>query len=266
MVTSLLAVSLAVAAAGDPGHRFAASVARDGTRPAASASERRAHQRVAERFRRAGLRVSYLRFRVPGKGRSRNVVGVLERPGTCLQIVMAHADTVPGTQGAEDNASGVGVLAALAPRLRPLRPRCDVWLVATGAEERIYTGSPDHLGALALARHVRERGLRRRVRFALSLDEVGTRRSFVLRSVGQVRRDRVEGVLLAAARRAGVPVAWRGGSSNSDHREFELAGMPGMKLGVADNRCRHEPCDRVGRLDPVAFRRARAVVEGVLRR
>ena len=37
-------------------------------------------------------------------------------------------------------------------------PACDVWLVATGAEERVYTGSPDHLGALALARRVRARG------------------------------------------------------------------------------------------------------------
>jgi hypothetical protein len=60
------------------------------------------------------------------------------------------------------------VLAALAPRLRA--PRCDVRLVATGAEERLYTGSPDHLGARALARTVP----RRRLRYALSLDEVGT--------------------------------------------------------------------------------------------
>ena len=44
--------------------------------------------------------------------------------------------------------------SALAPRLS-LRPACDVWLVVTGAEERVYTGSKDHLGALALARRVR---------------------------------------------------------------------------------------------------------------
>ena len=56
---------------------------------------------------------------------------------------MAHTDSMPAGPGAEDNASGLGVLAELA-RAR-LRPRCTVWLVATGAEERLYTGSPDHL-------------------------------------------------------------------------------------------------------------------------
>ena len=48
----------------------------------------------------------------------------------------------------------------------------------TGAEEGEYTGSPDHLGALALRRIVP----RRRLRYALSLDEVGRGSSFRLRS------------------------------------------------------------------------------------
>jgi hypothetical protein len=65
---------------------------------------------------------------------------------------MAHTDSTPNAPGANDNASGVGVVTELAGRLERIGPACDVWLVATGAEERIYTGSPDHLGALALAR------------------------------------------------------------------------------------------------------------------
>ena len=223
---------------------------------------------MAGRFRSAGLDVRYVRFPVPGKGRSRNVVGVFDTRARCIHIVMAHTDSMPRTPGADDNASGVGVLVALAPRLAAVKPRCDVWLVATGSEERLYTGSPDHLGSLALVRDLTRRGLRKRVRFALSLDEVGSRRSFVLRSPVAAVRDGVEGALLAAARAARVGVSWRrdDGSGNSDHREFQLAGMPGMKLGVADNPCRHEPCDRAGRLDGGAFRRARGVVEELLSR
>ena len=106
------------------------------------------------------------RFATP-RGRSRNVIGRFDGAGRCLRVVMAHTDSMPAGPGAEDNASGLGVLSALAPRLRG---RCDVWLVATGAEERLYTGSPDHLGARALARIVP----RERLRYALSLDEVGT--------------------------------------------------------------------------------------------
>jgi aminopeptidase YwaD len=269
-----IAVAAAVAAVGAaaPGeraHRGALRIASFGPRPAASQAEGRAHAAVKRAFRRAELRVSVQRFRVPGRGRSRNVIGSFQTPRRCLRIVMAHADTTPAGPGANDNASGVGVVMALAPRLRRLRPACDVWLVATGAEERVYTGSPDHLGALALARRARARGLRGRLRWALSLDEVGRGHSFWIRSPVAGPRRRVEGELLRAARRAGVRVSWvrDEGSGNSDHREFQLLGMRAAKLGVngAGEPCRHMACDRTHRLSSRALRRARWVVERALR-
>jgi aminopeptidase YwaD len=250
-------------------HRATARIASLGPRPAASRAEGRAHAVVKRAFRRAGLRVGVQRFRVPGRGRSRNVIGAWYGPRRCLRIVMAHADTTPAGPGANDNASGVGVVMALAARLRRVRPWCDVWLVATGAEERVYTGSPDHLGALSLARRVRARGLRRRLRWALSLDEVGRGRGFWLRSPVAGRRAGVEGELLRAARRAGARVRWvrDAGTGNSDHREFQLLGLRAAKLGTgaAGEPCRHRACDRLGRLSRRSLRRARLVVERGLR-
>src|ERR687897_395519 len=84
----------------------------------------------------AGLETRFTRFRVPnrGTGWSRNVVGEFDGPHRCLKIVMAHTDSVPEGPGANDNASGVGVLVALARRLATIDPHCDVWLAATGAE------------------------------------------------------------------------------------------------------------------------------------
>jgi hypothetical protein len=257
------AAVLALAAGpGDVAHNVAVSIARDGPRPAGSAAEARAHGRMARRFRAAGLEVRMQRFSTP-RGRSRNVIGVRRGTDRCLRVLMAHADSMPAGPGAEDNASGLGLLAALAPRLDALAPRCEVWLVATGAEERLYTGSPDHLGSLALARAVP----RARLRYALSLDEVGSSGRFRLRSPIARPRRRVEGELLRAARAEGVRVDWQRdtGTGNSDHREFELAGMRGVKLGVVDNACRHLACDRPGRLRRGAFSRALRVVEGVLR-
>ena len=234
-----------------------------GARPAASAAEARAHRLMARTFRGAGLRVEVQQFDVPGRGRSRNVIGALDTPATCLRIAMAHTDSAPPAPGANDNASGLGVLAALAPRLRSIEPRCDVWLVATGAEERVYTGSPDHLGALALARRVRARGGKRRLQWALSLDEVGRDRPFWLRSPVPAARPGVEGVLLRAARRARVPISWvrDDDTGNSDHREFELLGLPAMKIGVGagGEPCRHTACDTPDRLDPTSLRLARAL-------
>ena len=258
------AAVLALAAPGAEAHAFAVSVARAGPRPAGSAAERRAHGRMERVFRRAGLTVRVQAFSTP-RGRSRNVIGMIgSRPptGGCVRVLMAHADSMPAGPGALDNASGLGLLAALAPRLEAIDPPCAVWLVATGAEERLYTGSPDHLGALALTRIV-PRG---RLRVALSLDEVGRGRRLELRSPAGYARAGVERELLSAARARRIRMRWQrdDGTGNSDHREFELAGMPAVKLGVVDNRCRHLACDRAGRLHRSAFARAQRVVEATL--
>ena len=270
MLATLAAIlaSLAPAGSDDPGYSFARSLALAGQRPAASAAERRAHQRVAEVFRRAGLELRFGRFTVPGKGSSRNVVGIHQTPADCLRIVMAHTDSMPGTQGAVDNASGVGVITALAPRLADISPRCDVWLVATGAEERLYTGRPDHLGASALVRMLRRRGRTGDLRIALSLDEVGRGTGFWLRSGASGPRRGVEKPVLRGVRRSGGRAVWvrDSNSGNSDHREFQLAGLPAAKLGQPDNPCRHEPCDRAGLLQPGTFSLVREAVERLLRR
>ena len=248
--------------------RAARRIAALGPRPAASRSERRAHAFVRRSFDRAGLAVTVQRFAVPGRGRSRNVIGALDTPRSCLRIAMAHTDTTAPGPGANDNASGVGVVVALASRLRRLDPPCDVWLVATGAEERIYTGSPDHLGALALARRARARGGRTRLRFALSLDEVGRNRPFWLRSPAGAPRAGVEGALVRAGRRAGVNAVWvrDEGTGNSDHREFELLGLPAAKLGVGagGEPCRHMACDTPDRLDRHSLALAQRLAERAL--
>ncbi len=249
--------------------RAARRVAGYGRRHAGSRAESRAHGYVRRAFAGAGLRTSVQGFRLPRGGRSRNVIGVRPGRARCLRIAMAHTDSARG-RGANDNASGVGVLVAMAGRVR--NPRCETWLVATGAEERIVTGTSDHLGALALVRHVRGRGLGGRLRWALSLDEVGRDglrgRSFWLRSPARGRRASVEGAILVAARRAGVPTSFRRdeGDSNSDHREFARAGLPAAKLGTgrAGEPCRHRACDRTGRLRRTSLARAQRLVERAL--
>jgi len=259
----------AAAPSGAAALRAARRVAGYGRRHAGGRAEARAHAYVARAFRGAGLRTSVQRFGVPGGKRSRNVIGVAQGRRNCLRIVMAHTDSARGI-GANDNASGVGTLAALAPRIE--RPACDTWLVATGSEERIVTGASDHLGALALVRKVRARGLRGRLGWALSLDEVGRDglrgRAFWLRSPARRRRAGVEGALLAAARRTGVPTAFRrdGRDSNSDHREFARAGLPAAKLGTggAGEPCRHSACDRTRRLRQASLARAQRLVERAL--
>src|SRR4029079_16614281 len=135
---------LAIAAAGAPvpadAYDIARRIASWGPRPAASRGEAKTQRLIRRTSRDGGLRVGVQEFRVPGKGRSRNVIGVYDTPRSCLRIVMAHSDSLPPAPRANDNASGLGMVAELAGRLALIKPWCDVWLVATGAEERGYTG------------------------------------------------------------------------------------------------------------------------------
>ncbi len=271
---SLLLTAAAIAGAGgapapDAGDAYALarSLALAGPRPAASRAERRAHAAVEERFRAAGLRIGHDRFAVPDKGASQNVLGIRDGRADCLRVLMAHTDSVPPAPGADDNASGIGALVALAASVGAgPQPQCDTWFVATGSEERPYTQQADHLGALALVRRLKRYGRTSDVRFGLSLDEVGRGRSFWLRSPASAPRAGVEQSLLAAARRADVGVRWvrDDSDSNSDHRELEHAGMPAMKLGVPDDACRHTACDTPDRLQRGAFVRALRVVAELL--
>jgi hypothetical protein len=276
MAVALVAMGTTAAPAGTrdgAAYEAAVHLARDvGSRPAASRAERRAHRYVAQRFKRAGLETTYTRFRVPnrGLGWSRNVVGAYDGPHRCLKIVMAHTDSVPAGPGAVDNASGVGVVVALARRLPAIGPYCDVWLVATGAEERPYTGQADHLGARRLVKHVRQRRSAGRLRYAMSLDMVGRGGRFQVSSPHSGPRPRVEGQVLAAGRRTGVTLRFDPdtGTGNSDHREFELAGLPGLVIHLWHGLepCYHSACDTWQRLQRRSLRRVQRVAEVALRR
>lgn len=267
LATACCAVAAASGPSGDDAYKFARTLALAGPRPAAGSRERNAHARVAKRFRAAGLRVETDTFRVAGKGTSRNVVGILDRPATCLRIVMAHADTVPPSPGADDNGSGVGTLVAIGDVLATSGASCDVWLVATGAEERIYTGQPDHLGSLAIVRRIKRLQRRADVQWALSVDEVGRGASFWIRS--KRSRARLEGQMIASGHANGIGVKWvadGAGGGKSDHRELARSGYVAAKLGVPNDPDRHTAADRVSRLQRSSFSKALDVVWPVLSR
>lgn len=260
-----------------PAYEIAVHLSRDiGTRVAGSAAERRAQRYVEGRMRHAGLRIAVQRFTVFGRtlGQqpytgSRDIIGIWDGTKRCLVVLMGHIDTVAGAPGAVDNGSGSGVVAALASRLRSIRPVCDVWLVATGAEERTYTGTANHLGASALVRRIEREHRTRDLRIALSIDELGEQRRFWLRTP-RSRPGPAARSVLAAARGARVPVRWvrDNGDGNSDHREFALAGLPGAVLEGWQGTyvCHHLPCDTWRRLSAPILGDAQRVAERVLRR
>lgn len=127
----------------------------------------RAADWLASAFEAAGWRVGTQPYRVGGAAYV-NVLATAAsaQPGP-LSVMVAHYDTVPGTPGADDNASGVAVLLDVARRLAPSPPP-HLLLAACCTEEVQGT---DGKGSFALARALRTRG--RRVAAMLSLEMVG---------------------------------------------------------------------------------------------
>jgi aminopeptidase YwaD len=177
-------------------------------------------------------------------GRSANLVAATDgfSPDRPHLVVGAHLDTVPQAPGAEDNASGVGVLLAVAESVAGARTRLPVVFVAFGAEEPRgptdldhHYGSRHYVAALSASQRLNMRGM-------VSLDRVGV--GHVLPVCGATAgNDRLEDALLRAAHRANVAAIRCEANRSSDHWSFARAGLPGVRLGSTPYAGYHNPAD-----------------------
>lgn len=202
-----------------------------------------------------------------------NVLGVIagtERPDRFL-VVTAHYDHegVRNGQvfnGADDNASGVSGLLALARYLMAHPPRHSVALVALDGEESGLSG----------ARALMEEGWppEASVDLNVNLDMIA-RSDSVLFAAGAYHTPELEPLLLDLAE--DVPVTLRLGhdrpgvvgeadwTRQSDHAVFHARGIPFVYFGVEDHPDYHAPTDDPERVDPGFFLNSvRTVIRGVV--
>ena len=102
----------------------------------------------------------------------RNIVAEIRgitRPEEVV-IVGAHYDSAPGSPGADDNASGVAAMLALARRFAPARPVRTLRFVAFANEEPPYFWSAD-MGSVVYAKECRQHG--DQILAMLSIESVG---------------------------------------------------------------------------------------------
>lgn len=90
------------------------------------------------------------------------------RPETI--VVGAHYDTVPGSPGADDNASAVAGLLELARLMAKSACRLDLIFAAFVNEESPAFGS-DYMGSMQYAQHLKKQ--KRDIRFMISLEMIG---------------------------------------------------------------------------------------------
>ena len=233
--------------------QWAAKIARIGARPAGGANERRAREVVRRRLDTLGYTVRTQAFGLPNGRRSRNIIG--RTPGPIRVIIVAHIDGVHGTRAANDNASGVGVLLTVAQRLAGEN---GVLVAALGAEERMVTGSPWHLGSRRLTRSLTP-AQKAGVRLALSIDMVGVGTTLNIRGL-EARPNRSARILLAAARRLGIRASYLRDTGQSDHDDLTRGGVPAAWIEWRWDNCWHQPCDTISRLKTYRLRPAGRVV------
>jgi hypothetical protein len=112
----------------------------------AAALSRAGYEVRKQTFESFGVRCSNLEATIAGS----------ERPGRAL-VLGAHYDTVEGCPGANDNASGVAGVLAVARALAEFRPACSVRFVLFANEEPPHFNM-DTMGSQIYARACRERG------------------------------------------------------------------------------------------------------------
>lgn len=179
--------------------------------------------------------------------------------GSLLLIALSlHADRTPFSPGANDNATGAGLVLTLGERLRaePLR-HTRVWLVNTGCEEVQHYGAADFFR--------RHRGALHRP-VAVAFEMLGYLFPAWLTREGIVVPFHADAGLVALAEEvAGAHPAWdaravqaKGG--NTEMADALLAGVPAITLGGAPGDREavpyHQPEDTVDKLDPEVMSRA----------
>ncbi len=233
-----------------------------GPRPAGSKGYEEAVAYVRAAFRRFGYQAAARPFTLPQGGTSWNVVAWWPNPSIPDVVVGGGLDTVDGSPGANDNASGVGVVLELARISAGTEHAGRMRFVAFGAEE-VQPGGSHHVGSSAYVASLNDR-TRETIEAAISVDMIGKLRPVVVAWMGVGNRGAVAG-LLEAASAAGVPATERVTPDWSDNGPFERAGMPAAFLWTGDEPNHHEPTDRVTIVARRALRRAGRILVELIR-
>ncbi|HET6771292.1 MAG TPA: M28 family peptidase [Actinomycetota bacterium] len=223
---------------------------RIGPRSAGSFGYRKAARYVLDRFVELGYRARLVPFELPNGSTSRNVVATWPSPARSRILIGAHLDTVPGSPGANDNASGVAVILELARVFAGTHEARGIRFVAFGAEE-VQQGGGHHFGSAAYSEGARPRAM-------VSVDMIGLDRTIIVGWMGIGSRKTVA-ALLSAAKESGVDAREKLLPDWSDNGPFERAGVPSALLWTGDEPNHHQPTDVVAKV-----RRAALLAAGTL--
>ncbi len=184
--------------------------------------------------------------------RAENVIGIKVGSGAADEIFVigGHLDSVPGSPGANDNASGVAAVLEAGRLLTGVPTARTIHFLAFGAEE---------VGLLGSQYYVQHRT--GTVVGVINMDMVGNGPQLLIgNSAGSGSlldaAERVAGRLEIRVRRMRL--------DRSDHVSFERVGVPAVFLFTGDDdEAYHTPKDVVSRINPALVAQAAALAAGV---
>ena len=232
---------------------------------------------ILEQFRAAGLEPLGKTFempfvferRQPADGQTEtvkmqgiNIGGICRGRGAKdngAMVLTAHYDHLGVRDaaiyhGADDNASGVTVLLALARQCRRTPWMHDAIFVAFDAEEMGLQGARAFIAALPIPRD-------RTIALNINFDMVARGDGNELYIAGTHHTPGLKPILEPVASRSKITVLFghdSGGgqddwTTQSDHGPFHQAGIPFIYFGVEDHPDYHKPTDTADKINPVFF-------------
>ena len=258
-----------------------ASPALEGRRTG-SEGNRTARQLIAERFAEGGLVELGSGYQMPftftRQGDEQNGVNVV---GLCRGtqstdpraiVVSAHYDHVGVRNGetypgADDNASGVTALLAIAGLCKKAPWQHDVVFVAFDAEEQGLQGARAFVAAPPIAKE--------RIALNLNMDMVSRSATREIYIAGTGYHPPLRQVLEEVVKRSDVTVRFGHDGSDgkkgrddwtmqSDHGVFHSAGVPFLYFGVEDHPDYHKPTDTIDKVNAAFFLQVVATVYDAL--
>jgi Zn-dependent M28 family amino/carboxypeptidase len=248
-------------------------------------SNARARSWILEQFKAAGLIPFGASYELPftfqrrqqGDAQPADIAGV-NLAGVCrgsgakndaAMVVTAHYDHVGVREGAtyygaDDNASGVAVLVALARQCRQSPWMHDAVFVALDAEELGLQGARAFVASPPIPKG--------RIAININLDMVSRGDKGELYIAGTHHTPALRQVLEPVAAAAGIKVLFghdSGGgqqdwTTQSDHGAFHAAGIPFLYFGVEDHPDYHKPTDTADKINPKFFyESARTILSAV---
>ncbi len=210
-------------------------------------------QQLLEATRRGGL---HLRLLVDTVNETRSTVNVVatKRGGTRpdeIVVVGGHYDSVPGSPGANDNASGVAATLEAARALAGIPTARSVQFVLFAAEE---------LGLYGSAAFATER--RQGIVAMINLDMVGWGERLMMGN-SSGRDDGIVATATQVAQRLGIQVT-QVRASSSDHTSFERVGVPAVFLHRGVDPHYHRPTDVPANVEPRHLEEAARLVAGLV--